>query len=84
MTYTYQQQARDDGAAYEIRMSCQAIKRQASYVGVASNEMVRLSAVSEPMVMDELNEAEGVLRRALARIENAKQTLLSKTLVAAE
>lgn len=81
---SYEQEARDDNAAYEIRMSCSVIKRHASYVGVASDEMARLSKVCEPMVMDELNEAEGVLQRALGRIETAKQVLLSKTLQAAE
>lgn len=78
------QEARDDNAAYEIRMSCNVIKRHASYVGVASDEMVRLSAVSEPLLMDELNEAAGVLERALKRVETAKQVLLGKTLQAAE
>lgn len=76
------QEARDANGAHEIKMSCSVILRHASFVGVEADKMARLR--HPELCMDELNEAAGVLQRALGRIERAKEVLLSKTLQAAE
>ena len=76
------QEARDANGAHEIKMSCSVILRHASFVGVEADKMVRLR--HPELSMDELNEAAGVLQRALDRIEKAKQVLMGKTLEAAE
>lgn len=76
------QEARDANGTHEIALSCSVIVRHASYVGVEAEKMVRLRYPE--LCMDELNEAAGVLQRALDRIERAKDILLSKTLQAAE
>lgn len=54
----------------QIVDSCRAIKRHASYVGVAVSEMTGMPADFEPNCMDELNEAIGVLERAKQRLLN--------------
>ena len=59
--------------------SCRVIKSHASFVGVAATEIHTMPpGTYAPLCMDELNEAAGVLQRALDRIENAKQVLLNK------
>src|SRR3569832_906209 len=70
------QEARDANGAHEIKMSCSVILRHASFIGVEADKMVRLR--HPELSMDELNEAAGVLQRALNRVEMAKQELLSK------
>lgn len=79
---TQVQEARDANGAHEIALSCSVVLRHASYIGVEADKMVRLR--HPELCMDELNEAAGVLQRALSRIEWAKEILLSKTLQAAE
>ena len=76
------QEARDANGTHEIAMSCSVVIRHASFIGVEAEKMVRLR--HPELCMDELNEAAGVLQRALSRIERAKEILLSKTLQAAE
>src|SRR3569623_3029393 len=76
------QEARDANGTHEIAMSCSVVIRHASFIGVEAEKMVRLR--HPELCMDELNEAAGVLQRALSRIERAKEILLSKTLPAAE
>lgn len=76
------QEARDANGTNEIKLSCSVVLRHASYIGVEAERMVRLR--HPELCMDELNEAAGVLQRALGRIERAKEILLSKTLQAAE
>jgi len=77
-------QAQDAVQREQIVGSCRVIKSHASFIGVAAETMATMPAEYEPECMDELNEALGVLQRAMERIERAKQTLLSKTLEAAE
>lgn len=69
-----------------ITDSCRVIKSHASFIGVAALEIAHMPEEYTPACMDEINEADGVLRHALERIERAKDTLLSKSdhLVAAE
>jgi hypothetical protein len=68
----------------QIEDSCRAIKSHASFIGVSAAEILTMPAEFTPGCMDEINEAAGVLQRALDRIKEAKQTLLSKQLEAAE
>lgn len=75
---TYAQEARDGEMRHQIIQSCRVIKSHASFVGVSADKMVRMPNDYTPVCMDELNEAEGVLRRAMDRIERAKQTMLAK------
>jgi hypothetical protein len=70
------QEARDANAAHEIALSCSVVLRHASFIGVEAEKMVRLRYPA--LCMDELNEAAGVLQRALNRVELAKEILLSK------
>lgn len=76
------QEARDANGINEIKLSCSVVIRHASFIGVEAENMVRCRYPE--LCMDELNEAAGVLQRALVRIERAKEILLSKTLQAAE
>ncbi len=63
----------------QIIDSCRVIKTHASFVGVSATEIHTMPpGTYAPLCMDELNEAAGVLQRALDRIEKAKQTLLNK------
>ena len=73
-----QQDARDAQNRLEIVGSCRVIKSHASFIGAAAQEIAYMPQSTVPMCMDELNEAEGVMRRALDRIERAKETLLLK------
>ena len=68
----------------QITDSCRVIKTHASFVGVASDKIARMHNDYGLGCMDELNEAAGVLERALERVERAKQTLLRKMPQAAE
>lgn len=63
---------------WAIADSCRVIKRHASSVGVDAQEIAHVSATSAPALMDELNEAAGVLENAYARIQRAKEALLDK------
>tara|TARA_R110000868_G_C10778169_1_gene755298 strand:+ start:776 stop:1033 length:258 start_codon:yes stop_codon:yes gene_type:complete len=63
----------------DIIDSCRVIKSHASFIGVSATEIHTMpQGTYAPVCMDELNEAAGVLQRALDRIENAKQVLLNK------
>lgn len=75
---TYEEEARNFNDMNEIAMSCRVIKSHASFVGVAAERVVSMPETYVPSCMDELNEAAGVLQRALGRIERAKETLLAK------
>lgn len=68
----------------EIVDSCRVIKTHASFVGVAAGLIARMPDTYTPGCMDELNEAMGVLQRALDRIEKAKDQLMRKIPQAAE
>ncbi len=76
---TYESEARDAQRRTEIRDSCCVIKTHASFIGVASLEIAHMPESVVPLCMDELNEAEGVLKRAMARIDQAKDVLLIKS-----
>jgi len=62
----------------QISDSCRVIKSHASFVGVAASEVKTMPADFVPACMSELDETEGVLRRALSKIETAKRELQTK------
>lgn len=68
----------DFGNRDAITASCRLIKRHASFVGVAASEVRGMPPDFEPLCMDELNEAIGVMQRAIDRLEGAKERLQAK------
>lgn len=68
----------------QVTDSCLVIKSHASFIGAAAAEIKSMPADYVPVCLSEIEEAEGVLRRALDRIEKARQALVGKTMQAAE
>ena len=71
--------AQDAMLRKQITDSCRVVKSHASFIGCAAQEIVHMPTEYTPACMDEINEAEGVLQRAMERIERAKQSLLNKS-----
>lgn len=70
--------AQDAKHREQITDSCRVINTHASFIGTAAAEIKSMPSTYVPICLDELDEAEGVLRRALAKIEQAKRDLAAK------
>lgn len=62
----------------QVSDSSVVIKSHASFIGTAATEIKSMPTAYVPACLAELDEAESVLRRALAKIEQAKRDLAAK------